>query len=92
MYGKKLKTVRIKNGLTQMEVGAKIGKSKQWVSEFERGNIRLNLDVAIQLATALGVSADIFLPKKSKKIGQVESEAQCEPMAPNFRKEDDHCD
>ena len=84
--------VRLKNGLTQMEVGAKIGKSKQWVREFERGNIRLNLDVAIQLATALGVSADIFLPKKSKNIGLNESDVQREPMAPNFRKEEDQCD
>ena len=74
MYGKKVKRIRIKNGLTQMELGAKIGKSKQWISEFERGNIRLNLDVAVQLATVLGVAPDIFLPGRSKNIGQNDDE------------------
>jgi putative transcriptional regulator len=53
-----------------MEIGVKIGKSKQWVSEFERGNIRLNIDVAVELAKVLGVTADIFLPRKSKNISR----------------------
>ena len=92
MYGKKLKMARLKNGLTQMEVGAKIGKSKQWVSEFERGNIRLNMDVAVQLATALGVSPDIFLPKRSKKIGQNEDESKGEWIAPENVTKEEHCD
>ena len=70
VYGKTLRTERKKSGITQSELGNLIGKSKQWVSEFERGNIRLNLDIAIQLANALGANPDIFLPKRSKKVGQ----------------------
>ena len=70
VYGKTLRSERKKSGITQSELGIMIGKSKQWVSEFERGNIRLNMDIAIQLANALGTTPDIFLPKWTKNIGQ----------------------
>ena len=66
MYGTVLRRERLKHNLTQTEIGEKIGKSKQWVSEFERGNIRLNIDIAVKLAKVLGLTADIFLPRKSK--------------------------
>ena len=66
VYGTVLRRERLKHNLTQTEIGEKIGKSKQWVSEFERGNIRLNIDVAVKLAKVLGLTADIFLPRKSK--------------------------
>ena len=65
MYGKILRRERLKQQLTQVEIGEKIGKSKQWVSELERGNIRLNIDIAVKLAKVLGLTADIFLPRKS---------------------------
>jgi putative transcriptional regulator len=65
MYGTVLRRERLKHNLTQTEIGEKIGKSKQWVSEFERGNIRLNIDLAVKLAKVLGLTADIFLPRKS---------------------------
>ena len=70
MYGKVLRRERMKHQMTQTEIGEMIGKSKQWVSEFERGNIRLKLDVAVELASLLGLTADIFLPRKSKNISR----------------------
>ncbi len=70
MYGKVLRRERMKHQMTQTEIGKMIGKSKQWVSEFERGNIRLNLDVAVELASVLGLTADVFLPRKSKNISR----------------------
>ena len=76
VYGKKVKRIRIKNGLTQMELGAKIGKSKQWISAFERGNIRLNLDVAVQLATVLGVAPAIFLPEGQRNLDKQKTGAK----------------
>ena len=71
MYGKILRRERLKQQLTQVEIGEKIGKSKQWVSELERGNIRLNVDVAVALASILDVTVDVFLPQKSKKISNI---------------------
>ena len=71
MYGKILRRERLKQQLTQVEIGEKIGKSKQWVSELERGNIRLNVDVAVALESILDVTVDVFLPQKSKKISNI---------------------
>ena len=64
MYGKTFKKARLKVGMTQAEIGNMIGKSKQWVCAFEKGGIRLNMDVALRLAKAVGESPDIFLPVK----------------------------
>ena len=71
MYGKILRRERLKQQLTQVEIGEKIGRSKQWVSELERGNIRLNVDVAVALASILDVTVDVFFSHKSKKNGKV---------------------
>ena len=71
MYGKILRRERLKHQLTQVEIGKRIGRSKQWVSELERGNIRLNVDVAVALASILDVTVDVFLPQKSKKISNI---------------------
>ena len=37
----RVKDARRDAKLTQTELGKRIGKSKQWVSELERGNIKL---------------------------------------------------
>ncbi len=68
MVGNVLRRERLKQRMTQTDIARKIGKSKQWVSEFERGNIRLNIDIAVDLASVLGVSATVFLPRKSKNV------------------------
>ena len=47
MVGTILRRERLKQQMTQTDIAGKIGKSKQWVSEFERGNIRLNIDVVV---------------------------------------------
>ena len=38
----RVKDARRDAKLTQTELGKRIGKSKQWVSELERGNIKLS--------------------------------------------------
>jgi putative transcriptional regulator len=47
-----VKAARCNAHLTQSELGDIIGKSKQWVSEVERGNIRLSFDMAVQISDA----------------------------------------
>lgn len=79
VYGKTVRSARVKSGITQLQLGKLIGKSKQWVSEFERGNIRLTMDIAVQLANALGSSPDIFLPNKAKNVGQTKAGANEPP-------------
>lgn len=55
-----VKTARKDANLTQSELGFLIGKSKQWVSELERGNIRLSYEMAINIANACNKSTDFF--------------------------------
>jgi len=62
---KKLKEAREKNGLTQEGLGIRIGKSKQWISELERGNIRLSYEYAMVISAVYGKTPDYFLPTKS---------------------------
>lgn len=53
------KTYRI----TLAEVGRRIGKSKQYMSELAKGNIRLSYGMAVKIARALGTTPDaLFLP------------------------------
>ncbi len=61
----KLRESREASHLTQEELGMRIGKSKQWVSGLERGNIRLTYECAIAIASVYGKTPDFFLPCKS---------------------------
>ena len=45
----RVKDARRDAKLTQTELGKRIGKSKQWVSELERGNIKLSFEMAVSI-------------------------------------------
>ena len=72
----KLKTVRVSRHITQEELGTQIGKSKQWVSELERGNIRLTFKMAIAISAIYGETPDYFLPSKSINNGYFENQTK----------------
>lgn len=72
----KLREVRIQKKMTLEEVGRAIGKTKQWMSELERGNIDLKYDTAVDLSRVYGGTPDIFLTCKSKKISQDSPKSQ----------------
>ena len=59
--GQRVREVRKENGMTLAELGERIGRSKQWLSELERGNIRLTYDMAVKIAQVFGKTPDIFL-------------------------------
>lgn len=61
----RVKDARCDADLTQTELGRKIGKSKQWVSELERGNIRLSYEMAVVISKVCNKSTDFFLYLKS---------------------------
>lgn len=58
----RLREARETEKLTQEELGRKIGKSKQWISELERGNIRLTYEYAVIISAVYGKTPDYFLP------------------------------
>lgn len=59
----RVKDARQDAKLTQSELGSRLGKSKQWVSELERGNIRLSYEMAMSISNACNKSTDFFAYK-----------------------------
>jgi len=76
---KKLKEARENANLTQEQLGTQIGKSKQWISELERGNIRLTYEYAMSISAVYGKTPDYFLPEKSINNGLFEAEQDDAP-------------
>jgi putative transcriptional regulator len=53
-------------GFSQSELGSRVGRTKQWVSELERGNINISYEMARALASVFGQTPDaLFLPAES---------------------------
>ena len=59
----RVKDARKEAKLTQTELGRQIGKSKQWVSELERGNIKLSFEMAISISNACNKTTEFFCHK-----------------------------
>ena len=67
----KLRALRKQRGISLRKLGSLLGKSKQYMSELERGNIKLSYDMAMDIADVMGLKPDdIFLPGVSNNIGQ----------------------
>ena len=73
--------VRLDKKMTLEQAAQFLGRSKQWLSEVERGNIELNYKDAVELSKAYGATPDIFLPIESKNISQKVSPDQ-QPTLP----------
>ena len=59
---------QIRNARKKAKLGLKIGRSKQWVSELERGHIRLTYESAVQISLACGITTDFFCSKSPQTI------------------------
>lgn len=59
-----------KKGITLCELGNRINKSKQYMSELGNGNIRLTYEMAIKIADVLDTTPDtLFLTVFSNRGG-----------------------
>ena len=56
----RVKDARRDAKLTQTELGKRIGKSKQWESELERGNIKLSFEMAVSISNACNKTTEFF--------------------------------
>ena len=56
----RVKDARMDAKLTQTELGKRIGKSKQWVSELELGNIKLSFEMAMSISNACNKTTEFF--------------------------------
>ncbi len=67
--GQRIRKYRRAHGLSQEELGERVGISTTHMSHIETGNTKLSLSVLVSLAHALEVSADDLLfdePKESR--------------------------
>lgn len=58
----KLRSFRKERGITLEELGKAVGKSKQYMSALELGNVRLTYEMAVKIAEVLQTKPEnIFL-------------------------------
>ncbi len=62
-FGEQIRTLRLKLGLTQEELGHRCGLNGPNISHFENGNRQPHYGMLVRLARALGVSLGEFDPK-----------------------------
>lgn len=79
-FGDILKTLRKNNGLTQSDLGRRVGLSKAVVSKYETGIGYPNFETLIRIAKYFGVTTDYLLGEENVKTVDVSelTESQAE--------------
>jgi transcriptional regulator with XRE-family HTH domain len=67
-FGKKLKTLRNNQKLTQQQLADRLGVAKSIVSYYESGNRYPSYDVLVKIARIFHVSTDYLLDVERKRI------------------------
>ena len=60
-FPEKLKALRLKNGLTQDELGEKLCLSRTSISYYEQGKIEPNIETIIAVADLFNITTDELL-------------------------------
>lgn len=60
-FPEKLKMLRLKNGLTQDELGEKLYLSRTSISYYERGKFEPNIETIIAVANLFNITTDELL-------------------------------
>lgn len=64
VFPQRLKEIRIKRGLTQTELGEKVGVKQSTFTNWEKGKREPNFEIVIKLADLLEVSVDWLFGRK----------------------------
>ncbi len=65
-FGERLRRLRTAQGLTQAELGGRIGRTVTAISKYESGAMKPTLEVAVELAFQLRVSLDELFGYENK--------------------------
>lgn len=60
-FGQRIKDLRMKRNLTQLQVAERVGISKAMISSYELSARQPSYDVLVKLATLYGVTTDFLL-------------------------------
>lgn len=69
--GERIKAVRKQQGMTQQLLAELIEKSVQHISHIETGNTKASLEVLVNIANVLGVTADELLSESIEKFNEI---------------------
>ena len=70
--GNKIKDYRKKQGLTQKELGKKVGVGHTTVSAYEKGTISLNMNMLFAISAALDIRVDDLFPERNSNQAYLE--------------------
>jgi transcriptional regulator with XRE-family HTH domain len=65
-FGRELRAARRAAGVTQVELGARVGTSQSYVSEVEHGRRILSIETMAVLAAALGYKLTVTLDREAR--------------------------
>ena len=68
MINKRIRELRLSRGMSQPELAAKLGVSKQCISNWENDNIQPSIEMLIAISRFFMVSTDYLLGIDNKKI------------------------
>ncbi|MBO4533477.1 MAG: helix-turn-helix transcriptional regulator [Treponema sp.] len=71
MLNERIKQLRIERGFSQVDLAAKLGVSKQSVSNWENDNIQPSIEMLLKLSHAFSVSTDYLLGEDSRKFLEI---------------------
>lgn len=66
MFYERIKEIRLSLGLNQVQLGKKLGVTKQCISNWESGYIQPSIDMLIRIAKTFSVSTDYLLGLNDK--------------------------
>jgi len=64
-FGMRLKEIRKRRGVTQVDLAQRLGIHQSLISQYEHGSIRLHGALIVRFAQALGTTADQILSLKT---------------------------
>lgn len=63
VLGAMVRDARLAAGLSQTALGERIGASRYWIAEFERGKPTAELGLALKAVQALGLTLEVTAPR-----------------------------
>lgn len=78
MLGDRIREIRQSRGMSQVELGKKIGVSKQSISNWENENIQPSIDMLIRIAKVFSVTSDYLLCLDSRNFIEVKNLSHAE--------------
>ncbi|MGL4453143.1 MAG: DUF5680 domain-containing protein [Sarcina sp.] len=73
MFGERLRSVRIKNNLSQEQLGEKINVSRQAISKWETGEGYPEIDKLLYISDLFGISLDYLIKGKKSNCHSVDN-------------------